>query len=79
MPSEIGRLAEEAIQLQVRMAEDAALLAVAIGYAWASSWLNVYQPNGNAMQAQMSSRARTNRLTRRGVTAAAAARGLHVV
>lgn len=79
MYSEIGRLADEAIQLQVRIAEDAVLLTAAMSCAWVGSWLNVYRPASDAMRARMDSRARTDRLIRRGVPAAAAARGLRIV
>lgn len=79
MYGEVGRLVDEAIRLNVRTAENAVLLTVAMNYAWAATWCGVYQWAGGAMRAHMESRARTNRLIRQGVPVAAAARGLRVV
>ena len=79
MYGEVGRLADEATWLSIRMAENAMLLAMATSYAWIDSWYRGYWQAGDELRAHMERQARTSRLMRRGVPAAAAARGLRIL
>ncbi|MBA9063537.1 MULTISPECIES: hypothetical protein [Methylobacterium] len=79
MYGEVGRLADEGLRLSLRQAENAALLVMAMQYAWAELWLEGYRAAGAALSAERDQRARTRRLIRRGVSPAAAAQALHIV
>ncbi|SFM13660.1 hypothetical protein [Methylobacterium pseudosasicola] len=79
MYGEVGRLADEAIRLSIRQAENAALLAVAVQYAWLDFWFESYRATGAALSAEQGHRARTRRLIERGVSPSLAARELHIV
>ena len=79
MYGEVGRLADEAIRLSIRQAENAALLAVAIQYVWLDLYLESYRVTGAAMHAKLGQQARTRRLIQRGVSPIIAAQELHIV
>lgn len=79
MYGEVGRLTDEAVRLGIRQAENAALLAVAIHYAWLDLWLDSYRATGAALNTGSEQRARTRRLIERGVSPSLAAQDLHLV
>ena len=76
---EVGRLADETFRLGIRQAENAALLAVAMHYAWLDLWLDSYRATDIAMSAGLEQRARTRRLIQRGVSPSIAAQDLRIV
>lgn len=49
MYGEVGRLMDETIRLSIRQAENAALLAVAVQYAWLDLYLEGYRATGAAV------------------------------
>ena len=79
MYAEVGRLADETIQLSVRLAENTVLLTVAAHYAWMETWLSEYRQTEAIVSAHLKQQARTNRLIQRGIPAALAAQGLRVL
>ncbi|MCJ2121854.1 hypothetical protein [Methylobacterium sp. J-077] len=76
---EVGRLADEAFGLSIRQAENAALLAVAVQYAWLELCFESYRSTSAAVRAELGQQARTRRLIQRGVLPSIAAQELHIV
>ncbi|MCJ2140612.1 hypothetical protein [Methylobacterium sp. E-066] len=79
MYGEVGRLADEAMWLSIRQAENAALLAVAIQYAWLDLCVESYRVTGAAVRDELGQQARTRRLIQRGVSPSIAAQELRIV
>jgi hypothetical protein len=79
MYGELGRLMDEAIRLSIHQAENAALLAIAVQYAWLDLCLEGYRATGAAVSSELGHRARTRRLIQRGISPSIAARELHIV
>lgn len=79
MYGEVGRLMDEAIRLSIRQAENAALLAVAVQYAWMDLYFEGYRATGAAVSSELGHQARTRRLIQRGVSPSVAAQELHIV
>ncbi|MCJ2093385.1 hypothetical protein MKK67_12940 [Methylobacterium sp. J-072] len=79
MYGEVGRLADEAMWLSIRQAENAALLAVAIQYAWLDLCVESYRATGAAVRDELGQQARTRRLIQRGVSPSIAAQELRIV
>ncbi|CAA2154560.1 hypothetical protein MBRA_00234 [Methylobacterium brachiatum] len=79
MYGEVGRLMDETIRLSIRQAENAALLAVAVQYAWLDLCLEGYRATGAAVSSELGHQARTRRLIQRGVSPSVAAQELHIV
>ena len=76
---EVGRRSGEMVHLSLRLTETAALLTVALQYAWLDAWVWGYRQTGAGFAERAEQRARTDRLIRRGVSPAVAARGLRLV